>query len=93
MTCWSAAVSFNYVTDYYFCFIDNPILQLAVLVTEADANTDALGAVKLISGLKPLVHAPDADVELVCRIRDVLEISSIWALTPTTHTNPYSLRH
>lgn len=86
-------MSFNYVTDYYFCFIDNLILQLAVLVTEADANTDALGAVKLISELKLLIHGPDVDIELVCRIRDVLEISSIWSLTPTTHTNPHGRRY
>lgn len=61
-----------YATGHYFHRVDDIGEQYDRLVSEAEVNADALGAVKLKLGLSFLGYDADADVELVRRVRDAV---------------------
>ena len=61
-----------YATGHYFPKTDDVERVYEKVVAEAEANADALGAVKLKTGLSLLGYGPDEDVELVHRVREAV---------------------
>jgi D-galactarolactone cycloisomerase len=58
-----------YATGHYFKPVEGLEDQIDLIVTEAEENAAALGALKLKVGLRLLGHGPEADRELVARVR------------------------
>jgi D-galactarolactone cycloisomerase len=58
-----------YATGHYFPRTDDVEGVYEKIVAEAEANADALGAVKLKTGLSLLGYGPAEDIELVRRVR------------------------
>lgn len=61
-----------YATGHYFPKTDDLGAVYEKIVDEARRNADALGAVKLKTGLSHLGYGPAEDVELVRRVRDAV---------------------
>ena len=61
-----------YATGHYFPKTDDVERVYEKVVAEAEANADALGAVKLKTGLSLLGYGPAEDVELVRRVREAV---------------------
>ncbi len=61
-----------YATGHYFPKTDDVESVYEKVVAEAEANADALGAVKLKTGLSLLGYGPAEDVELVRRVREAI---------------------
>jgi len=61
-----------YATGHYFPKVEDVETVYEKVVTEAEANADAVGAVKLKTGLSLLGYGPEEDVELVRRVREAV---------------------
>jgi D-galactarolactone cycloisomerase len=61
-----------YATGHYFPQVDAVEDVYESVVEEATANADALGAIKLKTGLSLLGYGPGEDVELVRRVREAV---------------------
>ena len=61
-----------YATGHYFPETDDVEVVFETVVAEARENADALGAVKLKTGLELLGYGPEEDVELVRRVREAV---------------------
>ena len=61
-----------YATGHYFPQVDDVEDVYESVVEEATANADALGAIKLKTGLSLLGYGPGEDVELVRRVREAV---------------------
>ena len=61
-----------YATGHYFKPVDGLEAQFDRIVAEAEENAEALGAIKLKVGLGLLGYGPDADRELVARVREAV---------------------
>jgi D-galactarolactone cycloisomerase len=61
-----------YATGHYFPKIDDLDAVFEKVVAEAEANAEAVGAVKLKTGLAHLGYGPTEDVELVRRVREAV---------------------
>jgi len=61
-----------YATGHYFPQTGDLETVYETVVAEARENADALGAIKLKTGLSLLGHGPEEDVELVRRVREAV---------------------
>jgi len=61
-----------YATGHYFPKVEDARTVYERVVDEAGENADALGAVKLKTGLSLLGYGPEEDVELVRRVREAV---------------------
>jgi len=61
-----------YATGHYFAKTDDLAAQYEGICAEAKENAAALDAIKLKVGLGILGHGPEADIELVRRVRDAV---------------------
>ena len=61
-----------YATGHYFRPTEDLDSQYEAIVEEAQANARALGALKLKVGLSLVGYGPEADVELVRRVREAV---------------------
>lgn len=61
-----------YATGHYFPKTDDLDAVYGKIVEEARANADALGAIKLKTGLSILGYGPAEDLDLVARVREAV---------------------
>lgn len=61
-----------YATGHYFAHTDDLDTQYDHITAEAVENADALGALKLKTGLALIGYGPDEDIELVRRVREAV---------------------
>ena len=61
-----------YATGHYFPKVEESEAVYEKVVAEARENAEAVGAVKLKTGLSLLGYGPDEDVELVRRVREAV---------------------
>ena len=61
-----------YATGHYFPMVESVEAVYETVVAEARENAEALGAIKLKTGLALLGYGPQEDVELVRRVREAV---------------------